>query len=378
MLTSLPRLMVLAPLTLALASLPAQQVGASPAPAPDVSSSPLPVAGQVKPMHRVIQGPANPFAFPIPVADTLVFDEGSSLQIGFADVRLQGGSRIELTSLVDGDTQVLTAEDFENGSGESAYFNGNAIRLRLIAGGGAPAPSLRIRDLAVGNGNWIGTPQTICGSTDNRAFTQHGASARMIIKRGSSTYICSAWLVSTKNGMATAGHCLSGTITSITAQFNVPLSTSSGAYVNPPATSQYTWISSSRQYQDSGPGNDYGVFRVNTSSSLYPYSRQGTRFTTVAPAVGTTHSRNGFGSASGTLNYAPKTHSGALSSVSGYSVRFNTLDSTGGDSGSVYYRNGTQAIGAHTHGGCTASGGYNSGTSVSHPTFASWIAGVQN
>lgn len=240
----------------------------------------------------------------------------------------------------------------------------------------APAPSVRIRDMAVGLGQWQ-APQTICGSTDNRVLAGHAGSARVILKRGTSTYICSAWLASTKNGFATAGHCLSGTITSITAQFNVPNSTTSGAIVNPSASNQYGWISSSRRYSDAGPGSDYGVFRTNQSAGLWPYQRQGTRFTLGSGSVGSTYNRHGFGSASGTRNFAAKRHSGAFSSVSGYSIRFNTLDSTGGDSGSVYY-SGTVAIGVHTHGGCTATGGYNSGTRGNHPTFVSYVAGVQN
>ncbi|MEZ5967287.1 MAG: hypothetical protein R3F56_25850 [Planctomycetota bacterium] len=365
----------LSPSLAAQGTVAASRTAAAPAPE-SVAAQELPVVGAVKPFHRVLQGPSNPLGIAVPVAETIVFDTGAWLQMGFADAVLVGGSFVEITSLVDGDTQRLTEADFAGGVGQSAYFNGNAVRLRLWAGSMAPAPSLRIADLAVGHGAWL-PPATICGTADNRVLGARAASARLIIKKGTSTYICSGWLVSTKNGFATAGHCLSGTISALTAQFNVPNSTSSGSMVNPPASSQYSWISSSRRYVDGGAGNDYGVFRTNQSAGLWPYQRQGSRFTTGAPAVGTTYTRHGFGSASGTRNFAAKYHSGACSSISSYRIYFNTLDSTGGDSGSVYYR-GTVAYGVHTHGGCTATGGANSGTSVRHPTFASYISSVQN
>jgi V8-like Glu-specific endopeptidase len=89
------------------------------------------------------------------------------------------------------------------------------------------------------------------------------------------------------------------------------------------------------------------------------------------------HQRHGYGSASGTRNFAAKAHSGNVSAVVGSAVRYNTMDTTGGDSGSVVWRGTNQAVCVHTHGGCTSSGGYNSGTSVTLSGFANAIAGVQ-
>ncbi|NJL27170.1 MAG: hypothetical protein HC897_04415 [Thermoanaerobaculia bacterium] len=87
-------------------------------------------------------------------------------------------------------------------------------------------------------------------------------------------------------------------------QFNVPLSQSSSAIVHPAPQHQYSINQSSRQFVNGGVGNDWGIFAV-----------------------------------------------------------FNNTQ--GGNSGSpVIDGNTSRAVGVHTHGGCTASGGNNNGTST--------------
>ena len=338
-----------------------------------VTATSLPHVAELVAVHRVLQGPANPFQQTLMVAETYVFDQGSFLQLMFDRVAITGDSRVEITSLIDGDSQVLTAKDFEAGVNESAYFNGNAVRVRLWAGGRGAAPSLRICGVNVGRGEWQ-VPASICGATDDRTLTNKAASARLLIRKGTSTYVCSGWLVSTNTGFATAGHCLYGA-SSVTAQFNCPNSTSSGAIVNPAVIHQYLWQSATRRFSNGGPGNDYGVFRTGTSSGLTPYQRQGSRFTLAAPAI-RSYSRHGFGTATGTRNFAAKLHSGLVTSIYGYQVN-HRMDTTGGDSGGVVWRDTTVAIAVHTHSGCTSTGGANAATSAMHPTFRSWVAGVQ-
>jgi V8-like Glu-specific endopeptidase len=342
----------------------------------DAEQQPLPIpkVGDVRPFHRVLQGPANPYKIALPVLESVVFEHGSFTQLRFDNVNLTGGSQIEITSFVDGDSQILTEADVDNGVVHSAYFNGPAVRVRLIAAGQAPAPSVRIYEVGVGLGSWV-DPMSICGTADNRTLTAKRASARLLISTSGGIGVCSGWLISQNTGMATAGHCIPGA-TAITTQFNVPNSTAGGAIVNPAATSQYQ-LASIRAWVNGGPGNDYATYRTRLTSSLNPFQRQGERFTTIAPAVGVTHQRHGHGSASGTRNFAAKAHSGAVSAVVGTSVRYNTMDTTGGDSGSVVWRGTNQAVCVHTHGGCTSTGGYNSGTSVTLAGFAAAIAGVQ-
>lgn len=334
----------------------------------------LPKVGEVKPYHKVMQGVANPFKVEVPVFETIVFEQGSFTQLEFDQVVLTGGSRVELLSLLDGDSQVLDQSDVIHGVLRSAYFNGPAVRVRLLGAPQAPVPSLHLRAVAVGNGTWV-NPLSICGTTDNRTLSAKAASARTLVTKSGGVYVCSAWLVSTNTGMATAGHCLDGA-TAMTTQFNVPNSTTGGAIVNPAATNQYP-LASIRAFVNGGVGNDYGTYRTGLSSGLNPYQRQASRFTTIAPSVGVLHQRHGYGSATGVRNFAAKAHSGNVSSFSGSTVRYNTMDTTGGDSGSVVWRGSNQAVCVHTHGGCTSTGGSNAGTSVTLTAFANAIAGVQ-
>jgi hypothetical protein len=76
----------------------------------------------------------------------------------------------------------------------------------------------------------------------------------------------------------------------------------------------------------------------------------------------------GYGSTSspvpGSWNLAQKTDVGSFVSAPGSSLRYNP-DTTGGNSGSAVLDDTTNtAIGIHTHGGCSSSGGSNQGTSL--------------
>ena len=77
------------------------------------------------------------------VAESVVFSEvvqGGDvpwMRLAFGNVRLAPGSRLEITSLLDGATQTLTAATLGQWQYTSAYFNGSAVRLSLIAAGGS-------------------------------------------------------------------------------------------------------------------------------------------------------------------------------------------------------------------------------------------------
>ena len=68
-----------------------------------------------------------------------------------------------------------------------------------------------------------------------------------------------------------------------------------------------------------------------------------------------------------------KTHVGPLVTIAGTYVRYRP-DTTGGNSGSpVVHEETGKAIGVHTHGGCSATGGSNQGTRIDKPEFAAAI-----
>ncbi len=163
----------------------------------------------------------------------------------------------------------------------------------------------------------------------------------------------------------------------VTAQFNVPLSSITGAIRNPPTSSQYNWEGPTRRlFENGGQGKDWGVFSTlkNANSGRYAGSVQGSYFSfSSVPSNGTTLRVTGHGADSSpkSYNFVQQTHFGPQryrgSSVLGYRV-----DTMGGNSGSPVMISSTgRAVAVHTHGGCTnSSTSYNRGTRQDYSPFA--------
>jgi hypothetical protein len=177
----------------------------------------------------------------------------------------------------------------------------------------------------------------------------------------------------------TAGHCSSSSLQ--TAQFNVPLSTSGGGLVHPPASDQYAVDVSSKQNNGGqGVGNDWGYFGCfpNASTGLTPFGKQLVRYHLALPPSfnGSESIRiTGYGTDSGSANQTQQTHSGPWATLNGNTVQYRT-DTTGGNSGSpVVHEPSGNAIGIHTHGGCSTTGsGQNSGTASTHAGLLAALA----
>lgn len=339
----------------------------------------LPSIGKVQPLSYATKTYANDQKTSVLVEEKLVrFPGASFLQIGFKDIRLGEGSTLEVISLLDDEKQVWTAGILaEQGREalESLYFNGDAVLIRLWAGPRSEGNRFAIANVGVGNQSPPSAPQTICG-TDNRTRWTDGRVARILIKKGTSIGVCTAWLISPVNCLATAGHCLAGTPTNVTVEFNVPLSTASGAIVHPPTSHQYTWMgTSNRLFENNGIGKDWGVFTTNKNpqTQRYPASVQRTWFLFWSvPALNTTLRVTGHGADTTprTLNFVQQTDTGRLVQIGASFLRYR-VDTMGGNSGSPVMIASTQrAIGVHTHGGCTFSGGSNAGTRADYSPFA--------
>ena len=170
----------------------------------------------------------------------------------------------------------------------------------------------------------------------------------------------------------------------------MPASLSNGTTVSPPLQHQYRIISSSIVDGFTGVGNDWAVFQVlpNTQTGLTPIQAQGGAFMVSQTDNPNTVTITGFGvdgPAPGFGNPPPRnadnqtqqTHSGTLVShvdngLTNAVIRY-TVDTQGGNSGSPVY-SGNIAIGIHTNGGCSASGGSNAGTSFRNDALWSAIA----
>ncbi len=294
------------------------------------------------------------------------------LRLKFAEATLAPGSAIRVTSLKDGYSQLLDAYALEVWGNTSAYFNGDALRVEIIANGGTGVNRVVMLDVIAGLDAGF---DTICGSTDDRVRSFDNRNGRGM------PIGCSVWMIDDcARCFVTAGHCSTSSLQVI--QFNVPLSLSNGTVQNPPPQDQYPVDVSSKQSVNGGTGNDWGYFGVqrNTSTGMTPYEAYGQQAYTLAPAApavsGQTIRITGYGttSPSNTLNQVQKTHTGGYVSKSGTLIRY-AVDTTGGNSGSPVVDEGTGlAIGIHTHAGCTSSGGSNQGTAIEHPNFRAALA----
>ena len=71
------------------------------------------------------------------------------LRLTFEEVRLTDGAILRMTSLADGAVQHHTATTLEQWNNTSAYFNGDAVRLELIASPGSLVSTYASAELVV-------------------------------------------------------------------------------------------------------------------------------------------------------------------------------------------------------------------------------------
>jgi V8-like Glu-specific endopeptidase len=286
------------------------------------------------------------------------------LNVHFSNYNLSSSSYIIITSLKDGLWQKHTQKTLEQWDGWSAFFNGDAVEVELYVATEDQDVYFEVDQLTIGE--WSGGIESQCGPTDDRIASNDPRTGRLL------SIGCTAWII--PNGkFVTAGHCVSGSGANIV-QFNVPLSTSGGTIQHPGPEDQYSVISSSREFQDAGVGNDWGVFEVNpnTNTGLMPIVAQGAFFMLVQNFGPDSIRITGYGVDNNTpiYNQVQQTHIGPNVGSSGTTMRYRT-DTEGGNSGSPVIDEATNtAVGVHTHGGCNTAGtGNNNGTSFFHTTF---------
>ena len=284
------------------------------------------------------------------------------LRLYFDDVDLGGdvlngtGAILRITSYEDADVQEMNASHVHQWEQTTAYFNGHTVQVEVIA---PPGIGARLKTRALDAGLAHPDDPTICGA-DNRVFSADPRVARLL------PVGCTGWMIDDcDHCMLTAGHC-SGSLD--VAQFNVPRSRPSGALKHPSAIHQYPIADPSLQTNGGqGVGNDWAHFGTyaNSNTGLRPYAAQGDAFVLTTPPGSTAGQQiriTGHGTDNGNQNQAQQTNVGPLVTTSGTSVGYVT-DTTGGNSGSpVIWENTGQAIGIHTHGGCSGSSGNNWGT----------------
>ncbi|AXT58996.1 T9SS C-terminal target domain-containing protein [Aquimarina sp. AD10] len=283
------------------------------------------------------------------------------LRLFFKDVNLGVNSTLTITSKLDGAKQILTTANIKDWKNSSAYFNGDSVILELSIAPGETAIGLDVMELAVGDPSLQIKSQ--CGSVDDRVDSNDAAIGR-IVPIG-----CTGWII-TNGKLVTAGHCVSSRAEII--EFNVPKSNPDRTIVHPGPEDQYPIGNFVTPYTNQpSQANDWAVFTASANSltGQTPIQAQGKSFNVVQSAPGNNITITGFGTDTGIDNQTQQIHTGPLSSVTNTFVRYRT-DTTGGNSGSPIIDTATgNAIGVHAYGGCTGSGGSNSGERATIPAF---------
>ncbi len=288
------------------------------------------------------------------------------LRLGFRRVELGDDSYLRITGHADGAVQTMHGIHVQQWKNTTAYFNGAAVTVELVAGPSTAGNLVEIGELYAGV---IPRQQfTQCGPVDDRVSSNEPEQGRLL------DIGCTAWLFSEDSCFASAGHCVSSAGLLDVVQFNVPASNPNGSLNHPGPEDQYAVDTSDVPFSNGGIGNDWGMFRVfdNTETGLQPFEAQGAHLTiaTSNPSVGETANVVGYGVDSGVDNQTQQTSFGPLT-VSNTTQSSYQADTTGGNSGSgVKWPTSGEAIAIHSHGGCSTAGtGANSGTSVTHPSF---------
>jgi V8-like Glu-specific endopeptidase len=336
---------------------------------------------------------------------TVVRAEGANLmRIHFSQFDLDRVSEIHLTSIADGATQRFTHDMLEAWGGWSAIFNGDAVLVQLLV---APEESVsfEIDEVAVNvppdepfEGQGEGGIASICGSdnrvasTDSRVGRLSGANCGT----GGGCGGCTAWLTSIGSAL-TAGHC--GTASGGLIEFNVPDSSAAGLPVAAAPEDQYPVGQSYYALQEAGVGFDWAIMDVgpNANTGLRAHWVQGYfHLDPDIPSNDTTLRITGYGVDNSPTGSAPstccawsngscirtgcnsdsltlQTSTGPKSSHATNSLEY-AVDTEPANSGSPVIVNSSDfAIGIHTNGGCTSSGGANSGTRLTQAVLAEYL-----
>ena len=320
---------------------------------------------------------ANPFPLPkVIYSKTIKLSGALWLRLEFDKrTKLEGESILRITSVEDGAVQFFQAKSLADYAYLSAFFNGPSVRLDLLAAGGTNRNRVLVRLAEAGVNPSLGSPSTICGSTDDRKPSKDPRVARQYPTG------CTTWLISAYAGL-TAGHCTRNKNQMM--HFNVPLSSSSGRIRLPGPQDQYAYVASSLLRLSSGVGRDWSVFRVvrNSNTGLYPGEKQGSWFKLgKIPSKGNIRiTGHGVSYVNRPRSQTQQTHFGPLVRVASTYLGYR-VDTTGGNSGSPVIDEATgNAVGIHTHGGCRSTGttSFNYGTRVDRTDLQSAIKSVLN
>lgn len=314
------------------------------------------------------------------------------LRLHFGDYNLGENSYLRISSGQDQSSQKMNGATLEHWKDSSAFFNGSSLVLELFAAPGDENIFFRIVRITVGEQQPPIAVKTLCDGDDDRIASTDSRVGR-ILAGG-----CTAFLVS-NGAVLTAGHCvdfdpddggpgLPDGVLDLTGvmEFNVPASLANGTVVMAAAADQYPIDTTDVEWhydgENQGIGKDWAVFGIlpNTVNGDLPHVSRGFfRVTRERPSTGSTIRITGFGADDDPVgstggrnaqNKTEQTDTGAYSGEgsSGTSIwHSHRADTRGASSGSpIIWNTQNVVMGIHTNGGCTSTGGSNSGTSFEH------------
>lgn len=283
------------------------------------------------------------------------------LRLYFADVQLGPGSFIRVTSLLDNEVQELDAEALTIWSNSSAYFNGDAVMVELVAGPRTSRNRIVIDQVASELAPAIPArgcsyPCGICDTDDRMASTVDWACR--LLPAG-----CTASVWNEDSCLVSAGHCIGS---NNVIEFRVPDSSASCGIRHPPVADQFPILTTA--FDNGGVGNDWAVMTSGTNSlGQTPFERYGAlrRIASSPPSTGQSLDIWGYGidPPQCTDSQTQQSSGGSVTSVFTLSFGHN-VDATCGNSGSAVIRN-SEILGIASHCPCN-----NSATRVDHSDFS--------
>ncbi len=312
-------------------------------------------------------------------SETVHVPAAATMRLRFDVAQLAGPlDAIVVTNPLDGQVHRLDGRGLMEWEGTSGWFNGNALHVSLVLG---PQSAGRV---SVG-GAMVQVapllPETVC-FTDDRTLSIDQRVVRLIINTNQGANRCTGFVISGATTVLSAGHFFAGfTGLSVVAERNVPLSTSSGIILHPAIVNQFPAQNSSFQFNSQGPGLDWAVGRFFPNVNGDPIGLVGSYPFASLGSGPFNCSVTGFGQDSTpdlTRNEVQQTATGSVSAGSGTILNHDVDTEAGSDGSPILVSTifGTTAVGIHTSGGCTQSGGTNRGTSATSTPLSLAIASV--
>lgn len=298
------------------------------------------------------------------------------------------GAFLRLTSLEDGAVQTLHATHLFQWNNRSAYFNGEAVQVELLATALSGPCRVRVIEAtyepmpAMPGGTSEeddASPRSYCGTDDNRDLSDDGRVARIILDSGT---VGTVFMIDDPNHtFLTNGSIAANINDDAVIEFHAPLTYPNGTTLNHPSPEfQYVADLTSVQFATgaAGTGNNWGYFgaNANSTSGLTPFETEGVYFE-LADGIPPVDDRgirtygNGFTQPPvfRTWSFVQKTEVGEYIGFTGTRVQFRN-DLTSGDAGAAVIDDTTgEVIGVASEDGCTAIGGSNAATAITNPNL---------